>query len=133
MPDGSRRLSEVIEELVRRGVPRCDDHCRANGPYWWLVHPHELPDYPPGPKPRTVLGYASPSGADDKFGLHDVQLSISTCECCDAIVRTEFIDSHGATFGAIPFWPGFESAEFLWTQLRLDWEAEMERFMESER
>lgn len=133
MPDGSLRLSEVIEELVRRGIPRCDDCCKATGPSWWITCPQELPDYPPGPKPRRVLGYVDPSGAEDKFGLRDVQFSISTCECCDVIVRTEFVDWHGETFAAFPFWPGFEAAEFLWLELRLEWEAELKRFMERER
>ena len=127
MADGSLRLSEVIEELVRRGIPRSDQDPCPRSPYWWVVHPHEVPDYPAGPKPQSVLGYYAPSGADDDFGLRDVQFSVFTCECCDAILRTEFVDCHGGVFGAIPFWPGFESAERLWHELRPSWEIEMER------
>lgn len=128
--DGNLRVADVVAELVRRGIPRsdCESHHVDDGPYWWALHPQEAPEWTAKERPRTVLCYSNHSRDD----LNDIQLAVSTCECCEVIVRTELLDSDGYTFAAFPYWPGLDRAEQIWRQMRMEWELEMERFMARE-
>jgi hypothetical protein len=97
-------IGEITAELVARGIPRYDGEpgdrdWHGPMPSWWIHHPE------PGPNvPKSYLNLIGESDGNEW------QLSVASCACCDAVLRTELIGIHGETFSYIALWPGLDAA-----------------------
>ena len=109
-------IGEITAELVARGIPL--DPTWRSSPSWWIHHPE--------PGPNVPKSYLNLIGDTDGY---EWQLSVASCACCDAVLRTELIDIHGETFSYIALWPGLDAAIRFHRHATELLEADMERII----